>query len=316
MTLHSLYGLVVDVDTGLHLPPARLHEGTVPDLRVRARAGLRENDAVPEGDLLLDYREEDDHWYSVARRDDGTVLFRVYGLCDVVLSPDLRDAELRLLDGVDPGMASVMTTGALCSLVLYLRGTSVLHASAVSHDGRTVAFMGRSGQGKSTMAALLCAAGAELVTDDVLPVVSTDPVEVAVGSPEVRLRTGVRELAQQASAGRERRSADGRDVLTLRADDAGDGARRLDALVIPAPNHDGRLELVRLPAKEALLATMSFPRLMGWQDPGVVARQFTTAAAIAEQVPVVVAHVPWGPPFGDDVVEAVWDVVRTTRVAG
>src|SRR6185436_12938258 len=53
-------------------------------------------------------------------------------------------------------------------LASVLQGMEVLHASAVSLDGRAVAFLGRSGAGKTTLATRLLARGARLVTDDVL----------------------------------------------------------------------------------------------------------------------------------------------------
>ena len=55
-------------------------------------------------------------------------------------------------------------------LAAVLRGTHVLHASAVALAGRAVAFMGRSGVGKTTLAGRIVAHGARLMTDDVLAV--------------------------------------------------------------------------------------------------------------------------------------------------
>jgi hypothetical protein len=55
-------------------------------------------------------------------------------------------------------------------LAAVLRGKDVLHASAVALEGRAVAFMGRSGAGKTTLAGRIIANGGRLVTDDVLAV--------------------------------------------------------------------------------------------------------------------------------------------------
>ena len=49
-----------------------------------------------------------------------------------------------------------------------LRGLEVLHASAVEVDGGAVAFVGRSGAGKTSLALALCRRGAAFLSDDVL----------------------------------------------------------------------------------------------------------------------------------------------------
>lgn len=55
-------------------------------------------------------------------------------------------------------------------LAAVLRGKDVLHASAVAVSDRAVAFMGRSGAGKTTLAGRIVANGARLVADDVLAI--------------------------------------------------------------------------------------------------------------------------------------------------
>ena len=62
----------------------------------------------------------------------------------------------------------MLVGGTLLAFVLTMRGEAVLHASAVQVGDAALAFVGASGMGKSTMATLLCADGARLVTDDVL----------------------------------------------------------------------------------------------------------------------------------------------------
>jgi hypothetical protein len=49
------------------------------------------------------------------------------------------------------------------------RLAAILHASAISLDGRAVILAGNSGSGKSTLTAGLAAAGAPLIADDLLP---------------------------------------------------------------------------------------------------------------------------------------------------
>lgn len=57
--------------------------------------------------------------------------------------------------------------GSVLGFLCHQRGLLPLHASCVAIEGRTVAFAGGSGKGKSTIAALLLARGAQLLSDDV-----------------------------------------------------------------------------------------------------------------------------------------------------
>jgi hypothetical protein len=63
----------------------------------------------------------------------------------------------------------------------------VLHASVVACGGRAVAFLGKNGWGKSTLAAALHAKGYDLVADDVAAVVVDHEVSVFPGFPQVKL---------------------------------------------------------------------------------------------------------------------------------
>ena len=305
MTVYAAYGMRLSTDFPMALPEV----GGRADVVITRASDTREQPELQNGAILLDYAEGDDHWYTVVRHADGSLIFRIFGLCDFDVDVTRTRVTLRLLAGQADGMASIVTVGALSALLSYLSGHGVLHASAVTRDGHTIGFIGRSGQGKSTLAALLCTAGAELVTDDVLPVVGLDPVTVALGSSEVRLRPMAATLAPGLDlddADRERASADRRRLVTFRKHGSPEECRRLRALFIPAPNRDNRLEMQRLSGRDALLAVMSYPRLMGWREPAVLQRQFAVAGALVKQVPVFVAHVPWGPPFQSDVANAVW----------
>ena len=59
-------------------------------------------------------------------------------------------------------------------LAAVLRGMEVLHASAIAVGDHAVAFLGRSGAGKTTLAAWTVALGARLMTDDVLAIETSE----------------------------------------------------------------------------------------------------------------------------------------------
>ena len=176
----------------------------------------------------------------------------------------------------------------------------MLHASAVELDGSAMAFVGNSGQGKSTMATLMCARGARLVTDDVLSVdLDGDRAFARLGATELRLRKGADELAAlfvAADVPNRRTSADHRQVLRL-ADDATDRVD-LRTIVIPLPDRKRTdLDLIDVPRRDAPFVLLQFLRLTGWRDQIIANGHFAAMVEVARRTSVRVAKVPWGPPF-------------------
>lgn len=85
--------------------------------------------------------------------------FLVRAGCEVTVEPG---------PGVDEATLRFFILGVTMGVLLHQRGTLALHASAVAVDGGAVAFLGQSGEGKSTMAARLHQRGHNLLTDDIL----------------------------------------------------------------------------------------------------------------------------------------------------
>jgi hypothetical protein len=77
------------------------------------------------------------------------------------------DIAMQVEAGVAEGDAVIFLLGTAFGVLLYQRGRIVLHASAVQAGGSAVLFCGKSGAGKSTMAAALNKRGYAHVTDDV-----------------------------------------------------------------------------------------------------------------------------------------------------
>jgi hypothetical protein len=85
-----------------------------------------------------------------------------------------RDVLVRPLTDVAEGLVEHVLLGPVMADILLSRGLVPLHASASCVEGGAVAFVGRSGQGKSTLAAALHRKGQLAHADDLLAV----PVEV------------------------------------------------------------------------------------------------------------------------------------------
>lgn len=299
-----LYGLLVDSDIDLHQDRPAPDEGDETGRPRRPRITIRRGpppavqsplSGRPVARLALADRD----LYTAVQVESGYLL-RFHGTCDVEIDAGLRRVTVRAVQHVDEDTVGVLVAGTVLSFLLTMRGEAVLHASAVDVDGAAVAFVGRSGMGKSTTATLLCAAGGRLITDDVLrlELASARP-RCHLGATSLRLRKCADDLAALFAADPARRvTGDGRIALGMTP------SRRelcpLEVIVIPAPRHGTTsrgLELVRLDERRAALALLQFPRIIGWEDPGVLDRQLQEAVTIAQAVPVYVASLPWGPPF-------------------
>lgn len=302
MSRAQLYGLAIEADYDLN-DVGDSFEGR-PDVRIRTGAPFSRWPELPPGTTLLDFATANDHWYVLVRAEDGTLVLRIPTLCDFVIAPDLTEVEVWVHEDAPPGMDAVLTSGALLSALLFLRGTPVFHGSAVERDGSAIAFVGHSGQGKTTMATAFCAEGAAAVTDDVLVIDHSAKRRPTVrrGSRELRLRSGTAELLGADDAAVVRTTVDERRIVTPRHT-AHDNPP-LRAIVIPRPRRDGSpLSFERLSAKDATLALLAFPRLMGWRDPEVLGHYFAAVTKVTADVPVLVGNIPWGPPFATDLYE-------------
>ncbi|MBN2117196.1 MAG: hypothetical protein JW730_11525 [Anaerolineales bacterium] len=90
----------------------------------------------------------------------------------------------------DANLASVCANLLSTALSLWLEQhrTRVIHASCLVYHGKAAAFMANSTTGKSTLAAAFLQSGAELLSDDVVPIVETaNGFFASPGYPTVRL---------------------------------------------------------------------------------------------------------------------------------
>lgn len=293
----ALYGLAVASELPLHQDRPAL-DPAAPLFEIRLGAPAPATTEPPEGRVLLNLVGNRQYYTGTATTDGYRLRF--YGTCDVCIDPSLTGATVHPVEGADPAVLSVLVSGTLLAFVLGLRGAPVLHASAVQLASGALAVAGASGMGKSTLAALLCAGGGRLITDDLLRLdLSTRPPTCALGSTELRLRKSAAELAALFDVPpASRLTGDARDALAIRP--ATREGVPLRAIVVPLPDRSGERahpSVQRLDAKSALLLMMRFPRLLGWSDPQVIDRQFQQLADLVASVPVHVAQLPWGPPF-------------------
>jgi hypothetical protein len=115
---------------------------------------------------LAEYAEEGQVAFRIGRRGDELVAEWI-GLARVIASRDGLTHRFEAEPGVDAAQLEKVRTGSAALLLRQLRGELALHGAAVGVGDRAIVLLGRSGQGKSTLAASLCASGgATLFSDD------------------------------------------------------------------------------------------------------------------------------------------------------
>lgn len=298
MRYHELYGCLVATDLDLRLPETSVTERPAQVTLRRATRPVDVEWTPGEGEVLARVQDHERGVSYVAGRTVDGMRMRIDNVCQFDLSSDLSQVSWQNTPASDPGMVSVLAAGALMAFRLTMAGHLVLHSSAVLARGRGLAFVAASGMGKSSMATLLCAGGAKMITDDVgrVDFEGGDP-HIWPGGGESRLRAAAASLpdlfGSEASA---RATSDGRTALLLPR--VAGHPVPLDAIVVPllSQTHDC-LELRPVDAARALVLISQFPRLLGWVDAGVRKQQFDLLADLVDRVPVYAAVVPWRLPF-------------------
>lgn len=288
----------------LHLPPAPENEW---DVDIRWGEDIADTTEPPPGELIATYGPDATPFYT-ATTTGSHYLIRFRDCGEFVISADLSDVQVRRYPSGRPELLPILLAGTVSAFLLTLRGETVLHASAVALDGSALAFVGQSGRGKSTLAALLCTHGAALVADDLLTIDADSSVTCVGGSLEIRLRSAATEMVRDRSeAGRV--TADER--LAFAAAPAPLGPIPLTAIVVPAPSHTAtELRIHRLRPPTALLALLSLPRVHGWRREDVLSRDFATLGQVVNSIPVFGVEIPWGPPFSGEIARRLSDLGR------
>ncbi|HEX5501670.1 MAG TPA: hypothetical protein VFW96_03555, partial [Thermomicrobiales bacterium] len=124
----------------------------------------------------------------LVHRGPGGTWFWHEAVGTVHLAPGAREAAVYPEPGAGERALGLALVGEVLPCALYQRGYPCLHASAVLSEAGAIAFLGASGQGKSTLAAGFLRRGAALLTDDVLPLMALDGgIHALPGPPLMKL---------------------------------------------------------------------------------------------------------------------------------
>ena len=186
-------------------------------------------------------------------------------------------------------------------LWLEYRGVLVLHASAVSVNGAGVAFLGKSGAGKSSMAASLCRLGCDPVADDGLPVLESKPGnwQCLLGPPLLKLWPASIERVQNTDHEPLERIHESFEKRILRHHDsalpgAGAGALSLSAIYILDRRESGGDIVIGSAGDAAVPIRLIEHSLAGGPAAalGLSAQRFEQLTRLARDVPVRVLSYP------------------------
>jgi hypothetical protein len=231
-------------------------------------------------------------WLRFGRTGDGYLLqFPSCG--DFFVSADGARIQCRPLPGTPELTVRHLLLDQVMPLVLSRRERIVLHASAVVSGHGAIAFVGRSGRGKSTLAASLARDGHSLISDDCLVLrLERECWTVLPSYPGVRLSpltagevlqdTPTEDVAHYT---RKRRVCD-TDVLPYASGPA--PLRRLFFLADDA----GEISFERLPPGRAFMALVEFAYNLDITDKVFLRRQFDTVGRLTVDVPAYAIHYP------------------------
>ena len=111
-------------------------------------------------------------WTEFYRTGEGYLL-RFPGLADFEVSADGTEVTAHPAPGADEATVEHLYINQLVPLALSRQGRPAYHASVVTVPGGAVAFLGKTGMGKSTLAASFALNEAAFLTDDALLIEET-----------------------------------------------------------------------------------------------------------------------------------------------
>ena len=177
MTTYALHG--VAFQSSVDLPELQQSAGP-------AQFQVVQRHLAPPGDDWVDPWARDPRGPWVRIQFDAGYRIRYDGQVDFHLSPDRRTLAVDVHD-CPPATLRHFLLDQVIPLVLSTQQI-VLHASAVSVDGRALAFIGPCGTGKSSLAALFARRGFPVMADDaVLLAHRSSDLEAVPAYPGVRL---------------------------------------------------------------------------------------------------------------------------------
>jgi hypothetical protein len=219
---------------------------------------------------------------------NGNYLLRFPGMADFRISESGQQITATPHPSLGDATLQHLLYNQAVPLALSRQGLLVLHGSAVMIGGQAVAFLGKSGMGKSSLAAGFASAGYPFLTDDALVLAEGPAPRILPGRPAIRLwQDSVEELVR----GNPRLLAalDYTDKMCILADD--DIPHHKDPIPLAAIFCliDAGVETVtsgELQGNEAVLNLLGNTMLLDINQSAALEQNFNQLCALATAVPI------------------------------
>lgn len=170
MPTYFAFGLTFDSD--LELPPLLAADTSTPDVRITCGAVSKTGLASPEKIKPFCQVAPNELWLHVP----GIARFYVAHGNAIIVEPE---------DGADMQSVRLYLLGSCMGALIYQRNRLVIHGNAIRFGDECVIFAGRSGNGKSTLAAAFHQRGHEVLADDLS--VIDEQLQVQPSYPQLKI---------------------------------------------------------------------------------------------------------------------------------
>ena len=220
------------------------------------------------------------------------------------LIADGRDVRIEPLGADHADIVSFLM--GLWAVLLQQRGVTTLHAAAVRISAGAVLLLGRSGHGKSSLAAALVERGHALLADDLTGLVLSGGRATALPSfTSLRLWKQTLDKMRMVPQARSK-VRQGLEKYWVKASSAWMQASPVCAAIALTPNHDADIRIVHVPPNDAFWLLCEYAhRRRALTAMGQRPALFRVATAMARQVPVLRACRPHHPFLLDELADAV-----------
>lgn len=230
-----------------------------------------------------------DQVFASFHRYHGSFLVRFPGLADFTVSADGQAVTGFHGPDLKRGTLDHLLLNQIRPLALSLQGKNMFHASAVELAGQAVAFAGRSGQGKSTLAASFARHGHGFLTDDGLELSDTPEGHQAHPSHS-SLRLWPDSLGQLLPADAEladpiQHSTKSRVLADARLPHV-DKPLPLKAIYVLEREDVAEVSITEMKPAEALIGLVNHSFLLNIDDRAATARHFERVTDLARSLPI------------------------------